>query len=110
MTDLKEAKTGKVICKDAIVCSSIWSKARGLILSKRKNLIFFFRKPVKPRLHMVFVFYPIHVIGLDAKKRVNCTAMLRPFQTWKSPSEVQYVIELSKKPYTLPKLGTKLSF
>jgi len=110
MATVKETKSGKTVCKEALVCSSIWKKARGLILSKRKNLIFVFPDPSRVSLHMVGVLYPIDVVGLDTKKRVVSHARLKPLQIWRSPAEVQYIIELSKQPYQVPKLGTQLKF
>lgn len=110
MATVKEAKSGKTVCNDAIVCSSLWKKARGLMFSRRKNLVFVFPWQSKVSLHMIGVLYPIDVVGLDSKKRVVCSARLRPLQFWRSPGEVSYIIELSKKPYVVPKIGTQLRF
>lgn len=110
MATVKESKSGKTVCKDALICSSMWRKARGLILSRRKNLVFVFPWASRVALHMIGVLYPIDVVGLDSKKRVVSHARLKPLQFWRSPAEVEYIIELSRQPYAVPKLGTQLKF
>ena len=55
------------------ICKTSLKKAVGLMFSKRiknKGLVFVFNKDVKFSLHMLFVFYPIDVLFLDAKKRI----------------------------------------
>ena len=103
-------KSKQIVCKDAIMCSSIWSKGRGLMVSKRKNLVFLFRKDIKAHLNMVFVFFPIHVIGLDKSKKVTEVGFIKPFRFWSSNKKVRYIIELSKPPYLVPGLGERIDF
>jgi uncharacterized membrane protein (UPF0127 family) len=80
------------------LCSTIWSKFRGLMFSLRPNvLVFVFHPPQKVSLHMWFVFFPIDVMALDAaKKVVSIKENFLPFCLWKSDMQCTYVIELPK--------------
>lgn len=70
-----------------------------------KNLVFVFPWASRVALHMVGVLYPIDVVGLDSKKRVVSLARLKPLQFWRSPAEVEYIIELCKKFYLCQNLA-----
>jgi len=59
---------------------------------------------------MLFVFFSIDVVGLDEKKRVVCLARLKPFRFWRAPVKVKYIVELSKRPYQVPSIGSRLAF
>jgi len=54
--------TGEIITDDYEICASIWKQARGLMFSRKKNLIFSFKKPKLVPLHNFFVFFPITVL------------------------------------------------
>lgn len=110
MVRIIDVKSRAVICSDALMCASMWRKARGLMLSRRKNLVFVLWHPSRVSLHMIFVFFPIDVVGLDESMRVVCLARLEPFRFWRAPVKVKYIVELSKRPYKVPSIGSRLSF
>lgn len=84
-------------------CVSLWKKAKGLMFSKKKNLLFVFDKPQKVSLHMLFVFFPIWAVYLDEKKKVGSIEKLLPFFSTYNPQEkAKYVLELVKKPELKP--------
>jgi hypothetical protein len=90
-----------MISKEAILCRSSLSKARGLMFSRRKDLIFEFRKPSFVPLHMFFVFFAIDVLFLDDDKRIiEMKKGFRPFRYYRPKKLARYVIELS-----LPRSG-----
>ena len=60
-----------IIAKDYILCNSILSKAKGLMFSKQKNLVFTFPSEKFVPLHMLFVFFPIDVIFADENKKIT---------------------------------------
>ena len=60
----------KIISKEEKCCYSIWSKASGLMFSRKKNLIMFFDPEEKIKLHNFFVFFPIDVLVLDVDQRI----------------------------------------
>jgi len=87
------------LAETSTVCKTIFSKARGLMFSKKKTLIFVFTCPQRVSLHMLFVFFPIWVIYLDKNKKVIFKKKLLPFISFINPKQhAQYVIELVNKP------------
>jgi len=105
-------KRGKQIISDnELICKSMWSQARGLMLRRRKqNLIMVFPKERKISLHNFFVLYPIDVILLNKNKEVmEIKENFRPFTFFTPKNKCQYLIELAKK-YPPIKLKDKLEF
>lgn len=92
------------------ICNSIFSQARGLMFSPKRNLVMVFPKEKKVSLHMFFVFYPIDVYVLDRNKRViEFKRDFQPFTFWHSRRAGQYVVELAKN-RTPVKLNEKIKF
>ena len=80
------------------VCRGFFSKAKGLMFSKRKNLVFVFDDEKRRSLHMFFVFFPIDVLFLDKdKKIIEIRKNLKPFGFYKSKEKAMYVVELVEK-------------
>jgi uncharacterized membrane protein (UPF0127 family) len=80
------------------ICKSTWSKVRGLMFSKRKNLIFIFEKEEVVPLHMFFVFFPIDVLFLDKNKKiVEIKRDFKPFSYYRPKNKAMYVVELTEK-------------
>lgn len=95
----------KVISENAEFACSLLSRAIGLMLSKRRDLVL-----VSPReditsstIHMLFMLYPIDVIWVDSENRVvDVQRNAQPFnpikpKTWKTykpKKAAKYVIEL----------------
>ena len=87
----------------------MWSKARGLMFSKKKNLVFVFDKGKKIGLHMFFVFFPIDVLFLDKdKKIIEIKKDFRPFSFYTSQNKAKYVVELTEDHNH--KIGEKVNF
>ena len=93
---INNLSTKKVVSRKTVFCRSVWSKARGLMFTKKsdKALVFIFDKEKPISLHMFFVFYPIDVLFLDGKKRV--VQLKEYFKPWHITfcKSAQYVIEL----------------
>jgi uncharacterized protein len=84
--------------KNVILCKSNWSKARGLMFSKRKNLLFVFDNERRISLHNCFVFFPIDLIFLDKDFRViEIKRDFRPFRFYTSKKKTKYVLELTEE-------------
>jgi uncharacterized protein len=111
---LKNISKNKIIVKEIKICNSIFSKALGLMFSKKNNnlgLIFIFDKEKLVPLHMFFVFYPIDVIYLNRDKKV--VEIKRNFKPWKyynSKKKAKYVIELVTGKAKEIKLNDKISW
>ncbi|MBS3106702.1 DUF192 domain-containing protein [Candidatus Woesearchaeota archaeon] len=88
------SKGGSTIAS-ATECSSLLSKFRGLMFSRKRNLLFEFSKPQRVSLHMLFVFFPIWAVYLDEEKKVQYVQKLLPFlSTFAPEGKAKYVLEL----------------
>ena len=86
-----------VISKNVKFCNSIFSKAIGLMFSRKsdKSSVFTFKKEKIVPLHMLFVFYSIDVLFLNQdKKIVEMKENFRPFSFYTPKSRAMYVIEM----------------
>jgi hypothetical protein len=70
----------------------VLGKIKGLMFSKRKNVLFVFGREQKIGIHMLFVFFKIIVIWLDPKKRITKIKVMRPFVSV-SEARGKYVLE-----------------
>lgn len=105
---IKNPSQETILSSHACLCTSLWRKARGLMLSPQKDLVFAASAEQKIPLHMLFVFYPIDVIYLDNKKRVvEMKESFLPFTFYNPRHKAQYVLEL--KQGTIKKTKTVLN-
>ena len=104
---IKNKTKNKILAKDFKICSSLFSKFKGLMFAKKhKTLIFDSNKEKNISLHMFFVFYPIDVLWLDKDKKItHIKQNFIPFTVTKS-YKAKYVIELEKG--TLEKTNTSI--
>lgn len=93
----EEMKKSKIDIKNCVVCKNFFSKARGLMFSKPKNLVFEFDKPKIVSLHTFFVFFPIDALFLDHKKKVVEKTTMRPFSFYTPKKKAKYVVEIAKR-------------
>ena len=111
---IKNDAKRRIICTGAKLCKSIFSKAAGLMFSKKpKALIFIFKKEKIVPLHMLFVFFPIDVLFLDKNKEiVEIKESLMPFAFYTPKKKAAYIIELPEGAVKKAKteLGDKISF
>ena len=108
---MKIKKANKVLINQADICSSWWSKAKGLIGSNPRTLVFTFNKEKKVRLHMIGVGFPIDVIFLNKQKEiVEVKKNLKPFQFYTAIYPAKYVIESPKGLANQVSLGETLTF
>ena len=97
---IKNISKDKIVAEDYKLCTSFFSKLKGLMFSRqsnqnRKNLVFVFSKEKRISLKMWFVFYPIDVVLLDSNKKVvEIKEMFMPFSCFNSKNKARYVLEL----------------
>jgi|TARA_B100001971_G_scaffold100907_1_gene93006 hypothetical protein len=92
---IKNTTKKTLLAKDAKLCKSIFSIARGLMFSKPRPLIFIFEKEKIVPLHMFFVFYQIEILFLDKNKKVvEMKKNFSPFTFYDPKNKSKYVIEL----------------
>ena len=78
-------------------CNSWFSIFRGLMFSRRRNLLFVFDKERKVSIHMLFVFFSIDIYWLDEDFRViDLRKKVKPFTFVESDKKAKYVLEISK--------------
>jgi len=75
------------------ICSTPWSRARGLMFSRKRKCILGFDKELIIPLHTWFVFFPIKVEFLDGRKRLVERAVMQPFSRYTPKNRAKYVIE-----------------
>jgi len=81
-----------------IQCNNFFTKFRGLMFSKKKNLIFNLNKEsrINSIIHTFFVFFPIDVYWLDKNKNiVDFRLNVKPFTIKIPKKRAKYIIELT---------------
>ena len=81
-----------------IKCDNFFTKFRGLMFSKKKNLIFNLNKEsrINSIIHTFFVFYNIDVYWLDQNKNiVDFRLKVKPFTIKIPKKKAKYIIELT---------------
>lgn len=111
---LKNQKNNSILAKKAKFCKTLFSKALGLMFSKKnKTLIFIFNKEKVISLHMFFVLYPIDVVFLNKNKKVvEIKENFKPFTCYTPKNKAKYIIELPKETIkkTKTSIGDTISF
>ena len=78
------------------ICKTWFSKFRGLMFSKKRNLLFVFKKEKIIAIHMLFVFFPINVIYFDKNKKETARVKAYPFSILK-PRKAKYIFEAAEE-------------
>ena len=114
---IKNISSNKILANKTNLCTNIFSKAKGLMFSKKiedRGLVFIFKKDRIWSLHMLFVFFPIDVLWLNKDyKIVDMKENFAPFSLLAKPKEKsRFVVELPagaiKNSDTI--VGDKISF
>lgn len=79
-------------------CDSFLKRFRGLMFSKRRDLLFDLSKEKKlgAMIHTFFVFFPIRVYWLNEKKEIVDYKMVKPFRIAVPNGKARYVVEISR--------------
>jgi uncharacterized membrane protein (UPF0127 family) len=94
--------TGETIAQHIVRCDTFWKRGRGLMFRRRSEVedgrVYLFvegRESVaQTAIHMLFVFFPIAVVWLDAGQRVVDKSLARPFRPYYAPCRpAQYYVE-----------------
>lgn len=86
-----------ILAENLKVCTSLWSKARGVMFTKtyQQPLLFIFPKEQYVPLHMYFVRFPLDVLYLNSKQHVvEIKENLKPWQFYHPKQKARYVLEL----------------
>lgn len=108
---IKNETKNKIIAENHKDCTSIFSKAMGLMFTNKENqqpLIFHFKKEKYIPIHMYFVFFPIDLIYLNKNNEViEIKENLTPFAYYAPQKKAKYLLEL--KANTIKKTNTELN-
>jgi uncharacterized membrane protein (UPF0127 family) len=93
-------RTGDPLARQVTLCSSFVKKGRGLMFRRplREDEAYLFMESRESislaSIHMLFVFFAIGVIWLDADWRVVDMRLARPFRPYYAPSRpARYFVE-----------------
>ncbi|MBS3118660.1 DUF192 domain-containing protein [Candidatus Woesearchaeota archaeon] len=104
-------RTGKILSQKEKFCYGLFSQLKGLMFSKRKNLVFIFDRERNVSLHNWFVFFPIDVLFLDKEKRIiEIKIGLRPFEFYFAKKKAKYLVELGEQKSGLCQIGDILKW
>lgn len=108
---------GQVLARRPRLCASFWSRGRGLMFQRRlapdEALLFDEGRAsiVGSSIHMLFVFFPIAVIWLDAERRVVDMQLARPFRPYYAPIRpARYFIEGAPALLSQVRIGDQLAW
>lgn len=103
--------SNSIISKKEKFCNNIFSQTQGLMFSKKRTLIFSWKKEKLQPIHMFFVFFPIDLIYLNKNKQIiEIKKSLPPFSIYYPKHPAKYLIESPAKTKNKFKLGDKIKF
>jgi len=80
------------------ICKTTMAQIKGLMFSRKKNLMFVYKNPIYVDLHMMFVFFNVDALYVNEKGEIVEIKHMKPFRgTYKAKHKAKYVIELSKQ-------------
>lgn len=114
---IKNATTGDVIATRITWCTTFLTRGLGLMFRPpvREDEAYIFDQGRESRslttIHMLFVFFPLAVIWLDASRRVVDKALARPFYPYYAPSApARYYLECHPHVLDMVHIGDQLEF
>ena len=98
---LRNSSTGKMVMGKVRLADSAFARMKGLMFERKENFDYalVFELPHAGRMaasvHMMFVFFPIGIVFLDAGKKVVDIAALAPWMLNYTPKKAaKYFVEL----------------
>jgi uncharacterized membrane protein (UPF0127 family) len=114
---IKNVTSGEVIAARAKWCTNFLTRGLGLMFHPplQEDEAYIFAEGRESRslttIHMLFVFFPLAVIWLDAGKRVVDKVLARPFYPYYAPkSPAQYYVECHPGALAKVQPGDQLEF
>ncbi len=109
--------SGDTLARTVTRCDTFWKRGWGLMFrpAPAEDEVYLFvekRESVaQTAIHMLFVFFPIAVVWLDAEKRVVDKALARPFRPYYAPSRpARYYVEGHPSLLDRVQIGDQLEF
>lgn len=80
------------------ICDTTLKQIKGLMFSRKKNLLFVYKNPIYVDLHMLFVFFKVDALYINEKGEIVEIKHMKPFRgTYKARHKAKYVVELTEK-------------
>ncbi len=111
-------KDNLIVADNAVYKKNVMFKVKGLMFTKplKHGDAIILESPVEgileTTLHMLFVFYPIDILWLNAEREiVDLRRKVMPFRPWIVPKKAaKYVVEMKSGSAKSLKVGDKLKF
>jgi uncharacterized membrane protein (UPF0127 family) len=104
---IKSRKSGKIFCEEFETADNLLSQIKGLMFSKKKNILFVFSNEGEHPIHSYFVGFPFHAIYLDDGMKVVDAHYVKPNTSLvKSRKPARYLLELCEE--NAPRVGDVL--
>ncbi len=88
---------GNKIISTPKIAHTVFQKAKGLMFSKQRDLLFVFKTEERLNFHMVFVFYPIDIIFINHNfEVVDFKKSFKPFTFYYSKKKALYALEVKE--------------
>jgi uncharacterized membrane protein (UPF0127 family) len=114
---IKNLTTQQVVATRVEWCTTFLTRGLGLMfhppLGEDQAYLFVERRESRSltTIHMLFVFFPIAVIWLDASRRVVDKVLAKPFHPYYAPSQpAQYYLECHPSVFERVRIGDQLEF
>ncbi|MFA5175876.1 MAG: DUF192 domain-containing protein [Candidatus Nanoarchaeia archaeon] len=80
------------------VCNTLFKNFRGLMFSKKKNIMLVAKKESRfaSGIHSFFVFFTFDAYFLDKNKKIVDYKRIKPFTIYIPKKPAKYVLEISK--------------
>jgi uncharacterized membrane protein (UPF0127 family) len=114
---LISASTGEPLARRVTRCDTFGRRLRGLMFRRRLEpgeaylFVYPSESVIAASVHMLFVFFPISLVWLDAERRVIDVRLARPFLPWYVPRRAaRYLIEGVPELLDRVHVGDRLEF
>jgi uncharacterized membrane protein (UPF0127 family) len=114
---IRNTTTGEVLANKVTWCTTFLTRGLGLMFHPplKEDEAYIFVEGGESRslttIHMLFVFFPLAVIWLDAGKRVVDKVLARPFYPYYAPtSPAKYYLEAHPRALDMAEIGDQLQF
>jgi len=79
-------------------CRGFWKIFRGLMFSRRKNILLVLPREGRNRaaIHSFFVFFPFQAIFINSRKEVVDSKRIKPFRVFLPRKPARFILELGK--------------
>lgn len=88
-------------------CRGFWNNFRGLMFSRRKNVLLSFPSEGRNRaaIHSFFVFFPFQAVFVNSRNEVVDLKIMKPFRVFRPRKPASYVLEVGEENLDLTDAG-----